>query len=55
MGRDVAVKVMMTDLEGEPDIRARFVREAQVSAKLGHPNIVTVYDIDEDDGRLFIR
>jgi len=54
MGRDVAVKVMMTDLEGEPDIRARFVREAQVSAKLAHPNIVTVYDIDEEDGRLFI-
>ena len=36
MGRDVAVKVMMTDLEGEPDIRARFMREAQVSAKLAH-------------------
>ena len=29
MGREVAVKVMMTDLEGEPDIRARFMREAR--------------------------
>jgi serine/threonine-protein kinase len=54
MGRDVAVKVMMTDLEGEPDIRARFMREAQVSAKLNHRNIVTIFDIGEDNGRLFI-
>jgi serine/threonine-protein kinase len=54
MGRNVAVKVMMTDLEAEPDIRARFMREAQVSAKLAHRNIVTVFDIGEDNGRLFI-
>ena len=54
MGRDVAVKVMMTDLEGEPEIRARFMREAQVSAKLAHRNIVTIFDIGEDNGRLFI-
>jgi tetratricopeptide (TPR) repeat protein len=54
MGRDVAIKVMMTDLEGEPEIRARFMREAQVSAKLAHRNIVTVFDIGEDNGRLFI-
>ena len=54
MGRDVAIKVMMTDLEGEPDIRARFMREAQVSAKLAHRNIVTIFDIGEDNGRLFI-
>jgi eukaryotic-like serine/threonine-protein kinase len=54
MGRDVAVKVMMTDLEGEPEIRARFMREAQISAKLAHRNIVTVFDIGEDNGRLFI-
>ena len=53
MGRDVAVKVMMTDLEGEPDIRARFMREAQVSAKLAHRNI-GIFDIGEDNGRLFI-
>ena len=54
MDRDVAVKVMMTDLEAEPDIRARFMREAQVSASLAHRNIVTIYDIGEDNGRLFI-
>src|SRR5207344_885757 len=55
MGRDVAVKILMTDLESEPEIRARFTREAQVCARLAHPSIVTVYDIDEDEaGRLFI-
>jgi hypothetical protein len=54
MEREVAVKVMMTDLEGEPDIRARFMREAQVSAKLAHRNIVTIFDVGEDNGRLFI-
>ena len=54
MDREVAVKVMMTDLEAEPEIRARFMREAQVSASLAHRNIVTIYDIGEDNGRLFI-
>ncbi len=44
----------MTDLEDEPDIRARFMREAQVSASLAHRNIVTIFDIGEDNGRLFI-
>jgi serine/threonine-protein kinase len=54
MDRDVAVKVMLADLEGEPEIRARFMREAQVSARLTHRNIVTVFDVGEDNGRLFI-
>jgi eukaryotic-like serine/threonine-protein kinase len=54
MDREVAIKVLMNDLEGEPDMRARFMREAQVAARLAHPNIVTVLDIGEDDGRLFI-
>jgi serine/threonine-protein kinase len=54
MDREVAVKVMMTDLEAEPEIRARFMREAQVSASLAHRNIVTIYDVGEDNGRLFI-
>jgi serine/threonine-protein kinase len=54
MGREVAVKVMMADFEGEPEIRARFLREAQLSARLAHRNIVTVFDAGEDDGRFFI-
>ncbi|OFW03929.1 MAG: hypothetical protein A3H96_15915 [Acidobacteria bacterium RIFCSPLOWO2_02_FULL_67_36] len=54
IGRDVALKVMMADLEGDPDIRARFFREAQVAAKLAHRNIVTIFDMGEEDGRLYI-
>jgi serine/threonine-protein kinase len=54
MNRPVALKVMTADAEGEPDIRTRFFREAQIAAKLGHRNIVTVYDIAEEDGRLYI-
>jgi tRNA A-37 threonylcarbamoyl transferase component Bud32 len=54
MGRRVAVKVMMTDLEEEPDARERFYREARVTGQLLHRNIVTVYDLGEDHGRPYI-
>ena len=49
LGRDVAVKRIRLDAFAEPaqleEVRQRFVREAQVAAKLRHPNIVTVHDI----------
>src|SRR5215831_13002877 len=51
--RAVALKVL-SSLEVTPELRARFFREAQACARLSHPNIVTVYDMGEDDGRLFI-
>ena len=54
MERDVAIKVLMTDVDSEPEIRARFMREAQVAARLSHRNIVTIFDVGEEDGRLFI-
>jgi serine/threonine-protein kinase len=54
MGREVALKVLMADLDGDPDMRARFFREAQVAAKLVHKNVVTIFDLGEEDGRLFI-
>jgi serine/threonine protein kinase len=54
MDRQVAVKVMMTDLEGEPETRARFYREAQVAARWMHPNIITIFDVGEAEGRAFI-
>lgn len=54
MDRQVAIKVMMADLEGEPETKARFYREAQAAAKLVHPNIITIFDIGEADGRSFI-
>lgn len=54
LGREVAIKVMNTGLDDEPDTRARFFREAQVTSKLLHRNIVTVFDLGEDAGRPFI-
>jgi serine/threonine-protein kinase len=54
MDRVVAVKVMMADLEGEPDTRARFYREAQAAGRLLHPNIITIYDIGEEEGRIYL-
>ena len=54
MDRPVAIKVLMGDLEGDPESRARFHREAQAAAGLLHPNIITIYDAGEDQGRSFI-
>jgi serine/threonine-protein kinase len=52
--RTVALKFPPVDrLENEEE-KARFVREAQAAAALNHPNICTVYEIDEADGRTFI-
>ena len=54
MGRPVAVKVLMGDLESDPDTRTRFYSEAQAAAGLLHPNIITNYDAWEDQGRSYI-
>jgi serine/threonine-protein kinase len=54
IGRPVALKVLMTDLESDPETRARFYREAQAAARLLHPNVITVFDAGEDQGRSFI-
>ncbi len=54
MGRNVAVKVMTADAEGDDTARERFLREARVTGRLLHRNIVTVFNAGEDDGRHFI-
>jgi serine/threonine protein kinase len=54
MGRDVALKVLMADLEDDPEIRTRFHREAEAAARLSHPNIITIFDVGEDGDRFFI-
>jgi eukaryotic-like serine/threonine-protein kinase len=54
LGRRVAVKVMMGDLEDEPEMRGRFFREARITGQLAHRNIVTVFDLGEEDGHPFI-
>src|SRR5262245_53660969 len=54
LDRSVAVKVISSGLDVTEEIRVRFLREAQASAQLSHPNIVTIYDVGEDDGQIFI-
>ncbi len=48
LGREVAIKTLRSDLARDPTFLARFRREAQSSAALNHPAIVSVYDTGED-------
>ncbi len=52
--RDVAIKLLHEDLIYDPSFRARFLQEARSAANLAHPNIVTIFDFGEDNGRYFI-
>ena len=48
--RTVAIKVLPPDLAFNPDVRTRFIREAQTAAQLSHPNIVPIYSVADTDG-----
>lgn len=54
LNRTVAVKLMHPEVGADPDARARFEREARVSAALQHPGAVKIFDFGEDQGRLYI-
>ena len=54
LGRDVAVKVLPVIADGDPDARARLLREARTAASLNHPHICTVHDVGDQDGVPFI-
>ena len=47
--RDVAVKLLPPELAYRSDIRSRFLREAETAAQLGHPNIVPIFSVGEDE------
>src|SRR5688572_1184503 len=51
--RTVAIKVLPPDLAFRPETRARFLREAEMSAQLSHPNIVPIFSVDEKDGIVY--
>ena len=50
LNRIVAVKMLRTDLEGGDEFVNRFNAEAQSAACLAHPNIVSIYDVGEENG-----
>jgi len=54
IGRDVAIKVLLSNLSSQPAARARFEREARIVAALEHPAIVPIYDFGEQDGQPFL-
>src|SRR5690606_14063532 len=58
INREVAIKAFDLANECAPDeldgARARFLREAEAAGRLNHPNIVTIYDVGESDGIVYI-
>jgi serine/threonine protein kinase len=54
LDRDVALKVIRDEIAAEPEYRERFLREAKLAASVDHPNVVTVYDVGDEDGRLYL-
>ncbi len=54
MGRDVAIKVLPTDMASEPGYQERFRREAYTAARLNEPHIIPIYEAGDIEGRLYV-
>jgi len=52
--RDVAIKVLPASDAHDPAAAGRLIREARAAAALNHPNICTIHEVGQDDGRTFI-
>ena len=53
LDREIAVKFLPEEFADDPERRARFEREAKAVAALNHPNIVTIYSVEEAEGHFF--
>jgi len=54
LGREVAIKILPTELSGDPERTARFDREARTLASLQHPNVASIYGFEEVAGTRFL-
>lgn len=54
LARRVALKLLPTSLTADPQLRARFFREAQLASALDHPNVCTIHEVGESSGHMFI-
>ncbi|MHC4862291.1 MAG: protein kinase domain-containing protein, partial [Planctomycetota bacterium] len=54
LGRAVAVKVLKEEVGSNPVTRERFLREARAAGAMSHPNLVSVYDVGEEEGQMYL-
>jgi len=54
LGREVALKILPEELASDPERSSRLLREARAAAALNHPNIATIYDVGQADGRDYV-